>query len=253
MSSTKSPFAKVTAPYNAGRNTGKKSRLSWHLPALPFIVAADTKIGTRRVKGSAPPGRRNDSLKIFTALYDRVLRWAAHPRAERYLAGLSFAESSFFPIPPDVMLAPMTLAKPKRGWRFATVTTIASVAGGLAGYAIGWLALDAFKPLLMSLGYWDGYVRATEWFVTWGFLAVLAAGFSPIPYKVFTISAGALAMAFVPFVLASALGRGARFFLVAWLLAWGGANMEARIRSYVETIGWVLVVAGIIAYLAVRG
>ena len=137
-------------------------------------------------------------MKIFSALYDRALRWAAHPHAERYLVGLSFAESSFFPIPPDVMLAPMTLAQPKRGWRFAILTTAASVIGGLAGYAIGWLALDAIEPLLRSLGYWDSYTRSTEWFVTWGFLAVLVAGFSPIPYKVFTISAGALHMLLRP-------------------------------------------------------
>jgi membrane protein YqaA with SNARE-associated domain len=191
-------------------------------------------------------------LKIFTALYERVLRWAAHPHAERYLAGLSFAESSFFPIPPDVMLAPMTLAKPGRGWRFATVTTIASVIGGLAGYAIGWLALDAFKPLLMSLGYWDGYVRATEWFVTWGFLAVLAAGFSPIPYKVFTIAAGALHMFLPAFILASIVGRGGRFFLVAGLIIWGGESMERRLRSHVDTIGWAVVVLGVLAFLAYR-
>ena len=191
-------------------------------------------------------------MKIFTALYERVLRWAAHPHAERYLAGLSFAESSFFPIPPDVMLAPMTLAKPGRGWRFATVTTIASVIGGLAGYAIGWLALDAFKPLLMSLGYWDGYVRATEWFVTWGFLAVLAAGFSPIPYKVFTIAAGALHMFLPAFILASIVGRGGRFFLVAGLIIWGGESMERRLRSHVDTIGWAVVVLGVLAFLAYR-
>ncbi len=191
-------------------------------------------------------------MKIFTALYDRVLRWAAHPHAERYLAGLSFAESSFFPIPPDVMLAPMTLAKPKRGWRFATVTTIASVVGGVAGYVIGWLALDALKPLLMSLGYWDSYVRSTEWFVTWGFLAVLAAGFSPIPYKVFTIAAGALHMFLPAFILASIVGRGGRFFLVAGLIMWGGEPMERRLRAHVDTIGWVVVVLGVLGLLVYR-
>jgi membrane protein YqaA with SNARE-associated domain len=191
-------------------------------------------------------------LKIFSALYDRVLRWAAHPHAERYLAGLSFAESSFFPIPPDVMLAPMTLAQPKRGWRLATVTTIASVIGGCAGYAIGWLALDAFKPLLVSLGYWDSYARSTEWFVTWGFLAVLAAGFSPIPYKVFTIAAGALNMFLPAFVLASLVGRGGRFFLVAGLIIWGGEPMERRLRTHVDTIGWIVVVVCVVGLLVFR-
>ena len=156
-------------------------------------------------------------MKLFSLLYDRVLRWSAHHHAERYLAGLSFAESSFFPIPPDVMLAPMTLARPDRGWRFAGVTTVASVLGGLAGYAIGWLALDLIEPLLRSLGYWENYSRSTAWFETWGFLAVLAAGFSPIPYKVFTIAAGALHMLLPAFFVASLVGRGGRFFLVAGL------------------------------------
>jgi membrane protein YqaA with SNARE-associated domain len=193
-------------------------------------------------------------MALFTRLYDAALRWARHPHAPRYLAGLSFAESSFFPVPPDVMLMPMSLAKPERATWFATLTTLASVLGGVAGYAIGYFALEWVAPLIEEGGRWAAaYNKASEWFDQWGFWAVLLAGFSPIPYKVFTISAGALSMAFVPFVLASAIGRGARFFLVARLLAWGGAKMEARIRGYVETIGWVLVVAGIIGYLAVRG
>ena len=191
-------------------------------------------------------------MKIFSALYDRALRWTAHPHAERYLVGLSFAESSFFPIPPDVMLAPMTLAQPKRGWRFAILTTAASVVGGLAGYAIGWLALDAIEPLLRSLGYWDSYTRSTEWFVTWGFLAVLVAGFSPIPYKVFTIAAGALHMLLPAFVIASLVGRGGRFFLVAGLIIWGGEGMERRLRKHVDALGWLVVILGVIAVLVLR-
>lgn len=191
-------------------------------------------------------------MKIFSAVYDRVLRWSAHPHAERYLAGLSFAESSFFPIPPDVMLAPMTLARPRQGWRFAFVTTVASVVGGLAGYGIGWLALDVIEPLLMSIGYWDAYLRSTEWFMTWGFLAVLAAGFSPIPYKIFTIAAGALHMFLPAFALASLVGRGGRFFLVAALVIWGGEPMERRLRTHVDAIGWIVVVLGISAVLLLR-
>ncbi len=191
-------------------------------------------------------------MKIFSALYDRVLHWAAHPHAERYLAGLSFAESSFFPIPPDVMLAPMTLAQPERGWRYALVTTAASVIGGLAGYAIGWFALDAIEPLLRSLGYWDSYLRTTEWFVTWGFLAVLAAGFSPIPYKIFTIAAGALHMLLPVFVVASMIGRGGRFFLVAGLILWGGEPMERRLRKHVDTLGWLFVVLGVAVVLILQ-
>ena len=188
-------------------------------------------------------------MRVFSALYDRVLVWAAHPHAERYLAGLSFAESSFFPIPPDVMLAPMTLAQPKRGWRFAFLTTAASVVGGLAGYAIGWWALDAIEPLLRSLGYWDTYIRSTDWFETWGFLAVLAAGFTPIPYKIFTIAAGALHLLLPVFVVASFVGRGARFFLVAGLVIWGGEPMQRQLRRHVDTLGWLVIAAGLIIIL----
>lgn len=192
-------------------------------------------------------------MGLFTRLYDSCLRWARHRRAPYYLGGLSFAESSFFPIPPDVMLMPMSLAQPKQAMRFATITTLASVAGGVLGYAIGHFALDWVAPLIGEGGRWSvAYNKASDWFLEWGFWAVLIAGFSPVPYKVFTISAGALSMAFLPFVIASALGRGGRFYLVAGLLAWGGESMEARIRLYVERIGWALVGLGVIAYIAIK-
>ena len=93
-------------------------------------------------------------MRLFSKLYDKVLHWSGHPHAERYLAGVSFAESSFFPIPPDVLLAPMTLAQPRRWVRFALLTTVASVLGGLLGYVIGYLALEAVTPLLHKVGYW---------------------------------------------------------------------------------------------------
>jgi membrane protein YqaA with SNARE-associated domain len=191
-------------------------------------------------------------LRIFQGLYDATIKWAGHPHAEYYLAGLSFAESSFFPIPPDVMLAPMTLAAPRKGWRFAAVTTVASVLGGLAGYMIGWLALDAITPLLQRLEYWDEYQRANEWFIEWGFLAVLAAGFTPIPYKIFTISAGALGMLLPVFVLASLIGRGARFFLVAGLIVLGGPPMERGLRRHVDTIGWITVILVVLLFFWFR-
>jgi len=191
-------------------------------------------------------------MRIFSPLYDRVLRWSAHPHAARYLAALSFAESSFFPIPPDVMLAPMTLARPERGWRLALLTTLASVLGGAAGYAIGWLALAWIEPLLVSAGYWDAYLQATHWFETWGVLAVFVAGFSPIPYKVFTISAGALHMFMPLFLLASFFGRGARFFLVAGLLLWGGEAMERRLRANIDAVGWSCVGLAVAVVLIVR-
>ena len=193
-------------------------------------------------------------MKLFGPLYDRVIRWSSHRHAERYLAALSFAESSFFPVPPDVLLAPMTIARRQRGWWLALLTTVASVLGGLAGYAIGWFALDQIEPLLVRWDYWAHYQTATDWFGRFGFWAVLVAGFSPVPYKIFTISAGALHMFLPGFVLASVLGRGGRFFLVAGLLIFGGERMERMLRRHIDTLGWigvgVIVIA--VAYLQFR-
>ncbi len=191
-------------------------------------------------------------MRIFGPLYDRVLAWSARPGARWYLGALSFAESSFFPVPPDVMLAPMTLARPESAYRLALLTTLASVAGGLLGYAIGYFALDAVEPWLQAAGYWEGYQQVRGWFGEWGFWAVLAAGFSPVPYKLFTIAAGALSMSLPAFALASLVGRGGRFFLVAALVRWGGPPMEARLRRNVEFLGWLLVGLLVFAWLLVK-
>ncbi len=192
-------------------------------------------------------------MALFTRIYDTMMKWARHRHAVWYLGGLSFAESSFFPIPPDVMLAPMSLAQPKRAYGYALITTVTSTLGGLLGYVIGQFGLELVAPLIGEGGRWhDHYLHASAWFEQWGFWAVFIAGFSPIPYKVFTITAGALAMPLLPFVIASFIGRGARFFLVAGLLAWGGPRMEAALRTYVERIGWAVVVMGVIAYLMLR-
>jgi membrane protein YqaA with SNARE-associated domain len=193
-------------------------------------------------------------VRIVSRMYDRVITWSRHRHAERYLALLSFAESSFFLVPPDVMLAPMTLAQPERGWRFAFVTTISSVIGGLAGYAIGWFALDLIKPILEFGGHLETYEIAAEWFARWGFWAILVAGFTPIPYKIFTIAGGAMHMLLPGFILASFLGRGARFFLVAGLIVAGGERMEKGIRRNIDMLGWLMVAAIIVVvlYLSLR-
>lgn len=190
-------------------------------------------------------------MKIFSPLYRMALAWSRHRLAPWYLGVLSFTESSFFPIPPDVMLAPMSLATPARAWFFALLTTLCSVAGGALGYAIGFFAMDAITPWLRESHYWASYLSAVELFGVWGFWAVFIAGFSPIPYKVFTIAAGALSMAFFPFIAASLFGRGLRFFLVAGLMAWGGARMEERLHRYIDRLGWAsvaLIVLGAVVY-----
>ena len=192
-------------------------------------------------------------MKIFSLLYERAMRWARHRHAPWYLGCMSFAESSFFPIPPDVMLAPMSLANPSKALWYALLTTLTSVAGGLFGYLIGVTAFDAIEPMLRESRYWDNYQLAVSWFEQWGFWAVFVAGFSPIPYKVFTIAAGALSMALLPFTIASFIGRGARFFLVAILMAWGGARMEKVLHQYIDRLGWATVAAVAIGLVIYKG
>ena len=184
-------------------------------------------------------------MRLFGPLYDKVIDWARHPHAERYLGALSFAESSFFPIPPDVMLAPMCLADRQKAWRFAAITTVTSLLGGIAGYAIGYFLFEAVEPWLHDMGYWSAYEQGKAWFDQWGVWAVFVAGFSPIPYKIFTITAGVAVLNFPGFVIASLIGRGARFVLVAGFVVLGGERMEAMIPRYVERIGWAVV--GIVA------
>lgn len=180
-----------------------------------------------------------------------MMLWARHPHAIYYLGILSFLESSVFPIPPDVMLAPMSLANPRRAWWYAFVTTITSTLGGLFGYIIGMFFFALIHPWLIHFGYWDTYLRVQHWFDLWGFWIIFVAGFSPLPYKVFTIAAGTLHIALLPFTIASFIGRGSRFFLVAGLMALGGERMEQLLRKYIDHIGWVtvfLIVVGCFVY-----
>lgn len=178
--------------------------------------------------------------------------WSRHPKAVWYLSGLSFAESSFFPIPPDVVLAPMSLAKPHKAMWFALYATIGSVLGGVLGYLIGSVAFDVIEPWLIELNYMSKFETVELWFEEWGVWAVFLAGFSPIPYKLFTISAGVMHMAIVPFILASLIGRGARFFLVAGLVAWGGDRLEGALSKHVERIGWAVTVLLIVVLVVIK-
>ncbi|WP_194755793.1 YqaA family protein [Aliidiomarina indica] len=192
-------------------------------------------------------------MKIFTSLYDRALIWSRHKNAPAILSGVSFAESVIFPIPVDVMLAPMAIAQPSRAMYFAMLTTIFSVLGGMAGYLLGYLAFEPIVlPALDYFGRMDTFELAQGWFNDWGFWVIFLAGFSPIPYKVFTVTAGVMAIAFLPFVLASIIGRGMRFFLVAWLMRWGGPIMEKHVRQHMDTIGWGVVILAVAAYFIFR-
>jgi membrane protein YqaA with SNARE-associated domain len=181
-------------------------------------------------------------MKLFESLYNSVISAASSPKAPVALSFLSFVESFILPFPPpDVMLAPMSLAKPKRALYFATLTLIASLVGGVVGYLIGAYGFELVQPYILQWGYQTVFDRAVEWFKLWGFWAVLVAGFSPVPYKIFTISAGLLSLAFIPFMFASFIGRGARFYLVALLLAHFGPAIEKSLMRYIEYIGWAIV------------
>ena len=180
---------------------------------------------------------------MFKGLYDSVVRLSRHRHAPKYLAIVSFAESSFFPVPPDVMLAPMVLGNRKRAWRLAGLTTLASVAGGILGYYLG-----GFGEWLVTIyGAQATLAQAQQWFADYGLWIILVAGFTPVPYKIFTISAGMMGMSLVTFVVASIIGRGARFFLVAGFIYFAGTffatdeDLINVIRRYIDLLGWVMI------------
>ena len=175
-------------------------------------------------------------MKIFSKLYDKVMRWSVHRHALWYLGGLSFAESSFFPVPPDVMLAPMSLARPARAYQFAMVTTLASVSGGILGYLVGRLAFGIVEPWIVAWQYSDALEYAQQWFNDYGFWAIFLAGFSPIPYKIFTVTAGVFGVSIPVFLIASTVGRAGRFLLVGALVGWGGPAIQPFIEKY---LGWL--------------
>lgn len=183
--------------------------------------------------------------------YDWMMRMAAGPKAQHALAAVSFAESSFFPIPPDVMLIPMILANRTRAWWFATLATVSSVIGGIAGYAIGYFLFQAIgKPILGFYGYAGSLDQVFAWFKEWGVWILIAKGWTPFPYKVLTILAGAAEMAIVPFMVASIIARAMRFYLVAGLLYFFGEPIRTFIEkrlAMVTTAFVILLVGGFVA------
>ena len=181
----------------------------------------------RETATEAKPG--NDGL--IRRLYNWVLEWMQTPYGVWVLFLVAVAESSFFPIPPDVLLIPMVLAAPTRAWRIAFVCSVASVFGGIFGYYIGYALFDAVgQPIIDFYGMQEKFIWFQAKYNEWGAWIVSLAGFSPIPYKVFTIASGMTEMSLSTFIIASALSRTARFFLVAALL-W---KFGAPIRDFIE-------------------
>ncbi|HHE9998803.1 DedA family protein [Haemophilus influenzae] len=191
-------------------------------------------------------------MKIFGTMYDKTMEWSKHRFAVFWLSFVSFIEAIFFPIPPDVMLIPMSMSKPKSAVKFAFYTAIASVIGGVIGYAIGFYATDWVENIVQQWGYAVHWAKAVSWFKQWGVLVVFVAGFSPIPYKVFTLCSGVMQMVFFPFVITAFISRLARFLLVAKLAAWGGEKFAAKLRKSIEIIGWSVVVLAVIAYFILK-
>lgn len=195
-------------------------------------------------------GGRRGKPSPFRRLYDWVLSFADRPGGAWALFLLSFAESSFFPIPPDPLLIALALGAPKRALRYAAICTAGSVLGGIAGYMIGWGlwgAVDVFFYTYVPGVTPDAFAHVQQLYVEYDFWAVFLAGFTPLPYKVFTLSSGVFGISFPVFVTASALSRGLRFFIVAGLIWKFGPPIQAFIDRYFDRLAWaflILVLAG---------
>ncbi|MDE4274634.1 DedA family protein [Phaeobacter gallaeciensis] len=190
---------------------------------------------------------------MLRRLYDRTMALADHPRALWWLAIVSFAESSVFPIPPDVLMIPMILARPSRAWLIALVALVSSVLGGLLGYAIGAFFYEGIgQPILEMMGKADAMEAFNSRFNDFGFWAVLGAGITPFPFKVITIMSGWTGMPLVTFVATSILARSLRFFAVAALLRLFGAPVRAFIERRLGLVFTAFVVLLFCGFLVVR-
>ncbi len=201
-------------------------------------------------------------MKLFAPLYARALIWSRHPRAPTFLGALSFAEAIFFPIMPEVMLAPMCLAQPRRGFRFAAISLLCSLLGAVLGYLLGHYAYELIRPALASMGWLDRIdaevMRLREitaqspWKAFW---LLVIGGFAPIPLKVFTWASGVVGVPMLPFLLSMAVGRGKRVFLLALAIRLGGERAERALQRWIEPLGWTALVllVGIGGWLLMGG
>ncbi len=200
-------------------------------------------------------------MKIFQPLYDKAIVWAQHKNAVQILAVLSFFEAFIFPVMPEVMLAPMCLAKPKSGFWYATVSLVASLFGALVGYELGHYAYEMIRPLLslelqQGINTWVESLRLEmqqHWIGMLGTL-VVAAIQPVIPMKVVTWAAGIVGVPILPFLVCIVIGRGKRVFLVAAAIRIGGEKAEAKLRKYIEPIGWValLLLAAFVVWILMK-
>jgi membrane protein YqaA with SNARE-associated domain len=239
---------------------GSTTALGRAAPLSPVALGSPRRIATlpgpeAAAKPLTATGRRmprgEEGGRLLTRLYDWTIELAAHRRAPWALAAVSFAESSLFPVPPDVLLIPMVLAARRRAWTIAGLCTIASVGGGVAGYLIGYFLFDTLgRPIVEFYGYVDEFATFQGWYRDWGAWIVAGAGFTPFPYKVITIASGAVALDPITFMVASASSRGARFFLVAGLLWYFGPAIRRFIEANLPLVAsafFVLLFGGFVA------
>ena len=179
----------------------------------------------------------------FHTLYNKILDWSSSRFAIYWLSLISFLESSILPYPiQDLLLASMSLKNRSKAYYFATICTISSVLGAIAGYFIGVYAINFIMPMLDKLNYLPELYSAEQLFNNYGVLIILIAGFSPIPYKLFTISAGMMSMPLLPFVAFSIIARGARYFLISLLVRKFGKKTDAWLNKYIDRLGYLLII-----------
>jgi membrane protein YqaA with SNARE-associated domain len=182
-------------------------------------------------------------MKPFRVLYKRVLQYSTSRFAIYWLCAISFIESFILPLPlQDVLLASMSLQKRNKAYHYALLCTLSSVAGAMIGYYLGAYFIDLLLPFIKKFGYLSELNQAESWFIKHGIWIILIAGFSPVPYKIFTIAAGMLSMALLPFILFSLIARAARYFLIAFLVRKFGKQCDAWLNKYIDRLGYVLIV-----------
>ena len=193
-------------------------------------------------------------MKIFQPLFERAIVWARHKHAPALLTFLSFIEAIFFPVPPELMLAPMCVAQPRRGFYFASLSLLGSMVGMFIGYAIGFYAIELAMPFIEKMGYAAQFDSIKQEAAANGFWLLLIAGFTPVPFKIFTLASGAVGMPLLPFFFGGAIGRGKRVFLVAGAIRLGGEKAEATLRRYIEPVGWgaSVLLVGLVAWMFLR-
>ncbi|MCD8534970.1 MAG: DedA family protein [Verrucomicrobia bacterium] len=199
------------------------------------------------------PTEPSSKKSFWRVLYDWTIQWAEKPYGVWALFALAFAESTFFPIPPDVLLIALCAGAPKKSFYFAMICTLGSVLGGIAGYAIGAGLYDTVGQSIVHFYHAEGVMEKIRgWYDEYGFWGNLAAAITPIPYKVFTITSGAFDFQFLGFLTASIVGRSFRFFLVGTLIFFQGARVRPWIEKRLDTLAWVFLVLLILGVVAIK-